>query len=105
MRELETTIRLLEADLAATQLAQHQAWVRDRAKTVAELDIDDKAEKLVADVQDCILEHAKSVWPVCPRHSHHPLWMRDHAWRCDADSSIVVPLGALGSLKRGDATS
>lgn len=95
MSKFETTIRLLEADIAATLGPQYRDWARGRAATVSELDVHDKSQKLVDDVQDLILELVQSEWPMCPRHPHHPLWFEEGAWRCKAEPSIVVALGSL----------
>jgi hypothetical protein len=42
-----------------------------------------------------------TVWPVCPRHAHHPLWYDEarQIWYCKQDSSIIAPLGHLADLQ------
>jgi hypothetical protein len=53
-------------------------------------------EKVVEDVQQDILDSIV-VWPVCPHHPNHPLWLHDGAWYCEQDNVMVAALGSLGA--------
>ena len=65
-----------------------------RARDV--VDPSEFTEKVVEDVQQDILDSIV-VWPVCPRHPNHPLWLHDGAWYCEQDKVKVAGLGALGA--------
>jgi uncharacterized membrane protein len=52
--------------------------------------------RVVEDVQqamhDCFVD---TVWPQCPRHASHPLWLHDGVWMCEKDGVAIAALGAL----------
>ena len=52
--------------------------------------------KVVEDVQQRFHdEFIDTVWPRCPRHHQHPLWLHDGAWVCEQDQVAIARLGAL----------
>jgi hypothetical protein len=89
-------VSLLEGDVSRTLGPQYVGVVRATAKNVADLEIDDRGEKIVNDVQQFFHDtFVDTTWPACPRHASHPLWYRDGSWWCDADHVKVTPLGGL----------
>ncbi|MYS87794.1 hypothetical protein [Embleya scabrispora] len=51
------------------------------------------------DVQEALTEQG-TVWPPCPRHDDHPLYLEpelgeDPHWVCERDAEVIAPLGGL----------
>jgi hypothetical protein len=58
-------------------------------------------------IEGCGKSPPAVVWPQCPEHANHPLWLRspnradrdavadDPAWVCDATGQAVAELGQL----------
>jgi len=71
-----------------------------------EVVVEDGIEKLIAHVAEDIADNwwpdeMTEPWPVCPRHSDHPLqprFQRDGAyWVCRQDPSVAIRIGTLSS--------
>ena len=96
LRDLAEVIPLLERDVSSTVGESYRHVVASVADDVRELDIADRAEKLVGDVQQYFHDaRVDPVWPRCPRHARHPLWYRGGAWWCVEDGEAVARLGEL----------
>ncbi|HET7459384.1 MAG TPA: hypothetical protein VFJ74_17160 [Gemmatimonadaceae bacterium] len=97
-------VRLLERDVAGTVGEAHRQVVASVADDVRELDIPDRAEKIVSDVQQYLQDtRVDPVWPPCPRHGRHPLWYRSGEWWCVEDGVAVAKLGELTGQPEGRA--
>ncbi len=110
---------LIGHDLIATAVlpeSDAEVWVRVRTELHLEsqsalgLAIDDAcgtALWVAEAVQDDLIEGHGSmprtiVWPRCPDHRNHPLWLRssdpqrlDPAWTCPTTERVVAQLGDL----------
>ena len=94
--DLANAVRLLERDVRATLGDEHSELIRGVVADVEELDGDDKADKVINDVQEYFHDSfLDPTWPACPLHPHHPLWYRDGSWWCVQDGVAVAPLGSL----------
>ena len=94
--DLADVVVRLERDVANTLGESYRHIVAGVAEDVRELDIADRAEKVVGDVQQYFHDtHVDAVWPKCPRHVQHPLWYRSGAWWCVQDGVAVARLGEL----------
>ena len=57
---------------------------------------------VVDDVQQYIHDlFIDTTWPACPRHPHHPMWLRGDWWCCGEDR--ISRLGELALLQPGPA--
>jgi hypothetical protein len=104
--ELAQAVALIAHDLATTL-----DWDPRRAATYAEeaagVSVDgwDPARggyaiKLAEDVQQHLHDtFAHTIWPLCPLHPQHPLWLdTEHnraVWRCPQAEMDIAPLGSL----------
>ena len=96
IRDLADVVPLLERDVASTVGESHRHVVASVADDVRELDVPDRAEKVVGDVQQYLQDaRVDPVWPRCPRHGRHPLWYRSGEWWCVEDGVAVARLGEL----------
>lgn len=96
---LKEVVPLLTRDVEATIGDGHRRVIEGVAADVQELEIDNKAEKVVNDVQQYVQDTlGDATWPACPRHAKHPLWYRGGAWWCVEDG---VAVAKLGELRRG----
>ena len=94
--DLSDLVVLLERDVATTVGESYRHIIAGVAEDVRELDISDRAEKVVGDVQQYFHDTGvDAVWPKCPRHGQHPLWYRNGAWWCVQDGVAVARLGEL----------
>ncbi len=120
--DLEAALALAVHDLVATQMMSadaalaavaYRADLRRRALQGPESDFEEGAGATVVcaveDLQQDILEGITSlgprspsavVWPRCPAHPSHPLWLRsegesDPAWTCPTTQKVVAELGDL----------
>ncbi|MGW1996631.1 hypothetical protein [Embleya sp. NPDC001921] len=55
------------------------------------------------DVQEALTEQG-TVWPPCPRHDDHPLYLEaelgeDPHWVCERDAEVIAPLGGLAPTR------
>jgi len=95
--DLKEVVPLLARDVESTVGGGHERVIQDVAADVQELDIGNKAEKVVNDVQQYLHDTlGDATWPACPRHAKHPLWYRRGAWWCVEDGVAVAKLGELG---------
>jgi hypothetical protein len=93
-------VPLLQRDIQATLGNAHRQLIEGVASDVDELGIEDKAAKIVNDVQQYFHDsQLNTTWPTCPRHSKHPLWYRDGSWWCVEDGVAVARLGELASAR------
>ena len=98
-RDVERIMRLLRRDIASTLGADHEAIVDELAAIVFTLEIADRGEKLVGDVQQYFQDNFVDItWPACPRHPNHPLDFRPDVWYCPRDGQTVAKLGELDSV-------
>jgi hypothetical protein len=104
--ELAQAVALIAHDLATTL-----DWDPRRAATYAEetagVSVDGwdpawggYAIKLAEDVQQHLHDtFAHTIWPLCPLHPQHPLWLdTEHnraVWRCPQAEMDIAPLGSL----------
>jgi hypothetical protein len=96
LTDLAHVVVLLQRDVATTVGESYRHIVAGVAEDVRELDIPDRAEKVVGDVQQYFHDtRVDAVWPKCPRHDRHPLWYRNGAWWCVQDGVAVARLGEL----------
>lgn len=116
----ESVVRLLEKDLFATTGVGWERMIRHSALTyrdlfnenaeIAEKENDDDfqldaafyLEQVVEDVQQTIHDlFVDTSWPRCPKHSHHPMWLKEGWWTCESDGVAYARLGELDQLKAG----
>jgi hypothetical protein len=98
--DLTDVVPLLERDVLATLGDSHRKLIEGVVADVRELNVDDKAEKVVNDVQQHFHDtFADSTWPACPRHSNHPLWYRHGSWWCVQDGVAIAQLGGLSGTR------
>ena len=98
-RDVERVTRLLRRDVASTLGPEHEPIIDALAAVVLELDISDRGEKIVGDVQQYFQDNFLDVtWPACPRHPNHPLEFRADDWYCPRDGLPVARLGELDSI-------
>lgn len=94
--DLSQVIPLLKRDVSTTLGDAYDRLIDDTAADIRELNIPDRGEKLVNDVQQYFHdERVDPTWPTCPRHARHPLWYRGGSWWCVEDGVGVAPLGGL----------
>ena len=94
--DLTQVLPLLKRDVSATLGESYEHLIDETAADIRELDIADRGEKLVNDVQQYFHDtRVDAAWPACPLHGRHPLWYRDGSWWCVEDGVGVAPLGAL----------
>ena len=97
-RQVEDVRSRLKHDLQVTGRGAHAHMV-DEVVEFALTFVEDAAwftDKVVEDLQQRMHdEFVDTVWPQCPHHRHHPLWLHDGAWVCEQDGVSVAPLGAL----------
>ena len=94
--DLSQVIPLLKHDVSTTLGESYDRLIEETAADIRELDIADRGEKLVNDVQQYFHDtRVDPTWPACPRHSRHPLWYRGGSWWCVEDGAGIAPLGAL----------
>jgi len=102
--DMETALRFVLADVSASLNSINAEEVALQAKRRAEildrLDLTDfRGERLVEDVQQLIHDlHIDTVWPRCPLHEHHPMWLEHGKWTYPVANTPVVALGSLASL-------
>ena len=83
--DLPHVIPLLKRDVSTTLGDSYDRLIEDAAADIRELDIADRGEKLVNDVQQYFHDtRVDPAWPACPRHAGHPLWYRAGSWWCVA---------------------
>ena len=98
--DLTDVVPLLQRDVRATLGSAHRQLIADIVADVQQLDVDDKAEKVVNDVQQHFHDtFVDTTWPSCPRHAKHPLWYRDGAWWCVEDGIAIARLGDLAGKR------
>ena len=106
--DLEAALLLVLADVAASVNTTDAEEVAQQAKRRAEiLDIldrsDSRGERLVEDVQQVIHDlHIDTVWPRCPLHGNHPMWLHGGEWACPVTNTPIVTLGKFGSVSSTD---
>jgi hypothetical protein len=118
---LKAGLDLLVDDMVATSDISRQR-ATDRVYRVAQARIDylhsDDFEEPVShtvvqvaeDVQEDMIEGSGdltrlAVWPRCPDHPNHPLWLLpelapDAAWTCRTSGRVVAQLGGLSEAAR-----
>jgi hypothetical protein len=102
--DLEAALQLVLADVSASLNVVNREQVAQEAKRRAEilqaLELSDpRGERLVEDVQQLIHDlHIDTVWPRCPLHGNHPMWLDHGEWTCPVANAPVVALGHLASL-------
>jgi hypothetical protein len=105
-QRIASVVARLERDLVATAHPDEREIVEaivEHALTF--VDGDEWFErKVVEDVQQRLHgERIDTVWPACPRHGRHPLWLHDGAWVCEQDNVVIAPLGGLPHAAGGDS--
>jgi hypothetical protein len=94
--DLSQVIPLLKRDVSTTIGGSYDRLIEDTAADIRELDIADRGEKLVNDVQQYFHDaRVDPTWPACPRHARHPLGCGGGSWGCVEDGVGVAPLGRL----------
>jgi hypothetical protein len=97
--DLASVVSLLQQDVDATLGGAHRQLILDIAADVEELQVGNREEKVVNDVQQHFHDtDVDPTWPRCPRHGQHPLWYRDGSWWCVQDGIAVARLGDLGAV-------
>lgn len=93
VRDVVATLGPRFESLVWDYLVQLRAWMsQDRSP----------ADQVVDDGQQAVHDRfIDTVWPACPRHPNHPLWMKDGWWYCERDATPIVRVGELQAL-RGD---
>ena len=100
--EKDEAVNLLLRDIEVTLGDGYEELVRTRAAELLTF-LEDPAgyiDRLVQDIQqhfhDCRVD---TVWPRCPLHSSHPLWLHDEHWVCEREKAVIARLGSLkGSI-------
>jgi len=93
-------IELILRDVVATLGDGHERMVRHYAQWAREYatDWNDYVDRVVEQVQEEIHDlFIDTVWPQCPLHPHHPLWLHIDHWACTTARVDIAALGALGS--------
>ena len=94
----------LEHDLRASGREAYLQFIEEEATLSLEY-VDDPAwfvQKVPDDVQQRFHdEQIDNVWPQCPRHHQHPLWLHNGMWVCEKDGMIIAALGALSPQAGG----
>ncbi len=90
----------LTRDLQGTGHGAHVGFVDHVVANVLTFvhDVEWFTVRVVEDVQqamhDCFVD---TVWPRCPRHTTHPLWLHGGVWMCETDRVAIAALGALST--------
>src|SRR4051812_32672474 len=99
MDDVARTASLLKRDVAGTVGVAQLSLIDNAAALVAMVGQADRAQKLVADVQQALHDtFVDTTWPTCPTHRNHPLEFRDAAWWCPTDHTRLASLGELSSI-------
>jgi hypothetical protein len=98
--DFDDVVSLLARDVRTTLGDPHRQLIEGIVADVQELNVADKAEKVVNDVQQHFHDSfVDPTWPACPRHPHHPLWYRHGSWWCVQDGVAIAPLGSLSKRR------
>lgn len=99
MEDIERVRECLRRDVGSTLGHGYDEVIFQTSLRVA-LYTDDAAyyrDRVVGDVQQHFHDSfIDTVWPACPHHANHPLWLHGEDWRCEQSGVAVARLGELG---------
>lgn len=102
----ESVVRIVAADLVATLgWTTEQAERVARRTAVARQEFDGGAFDVAEEVQQWLHDtFIDTIWPSCPDHDSHPLWLNDELmWTCHSTGRSVCRLGQLTDVFSVDA--
>ena len=96
---------LISHDVEVTLGGGHEELIRGQASRrrrfcndpeTIDVSTDEYLENVAEEIQqyfhDCFVD---TVWPACPFHQRHPLWLHAGMWTCEQLSAGVARLGEL----------